>query len=274
MPLEPGDSAIRTFSLLDQIVTVLDPSSNNVFFWPFLESSSDTVQTYGAGIDEQLDVTIATATAGLDAVIGFGPHQHPGGIHSYNFEASESPALVGADVATLSFVSGGNDTAMSIGCFFYRQTTNTRVLMAKYDVAGTLREYKLDVDANDLRLLLYDESANAEEGVRTTTALNLGQWYCGIVTYGGVGGDGSGAAADDMIIYIDGVAVTDTDGDNASYVDMEDTTAPLMIGATDDKAAPATEFDGRIALPFLVNAQLTAANAATFNGLGRTLLGL
>ena len=264
---------IKTFDLLDQLMTVLDAGTNNVFFWPFLEGSGSHIQTYGQAEDAELDVTTATATIGLDAVTGFSPLLHVGGVHSHQFVLAESPALVGADAANLSF-NGTTDTAMSIGCFFLVSPGNSGTLVAKFDVAGTLREYKLDIESNDLRFTVYDESIDAQEGVRTTTALNDGQWYCGITTYGGAGGNGSGQAADDMIIYIDGVAVTDTDIDDANYVDMEGTAAPLMIGATDDKAAPASEFTGRIALPFIVNAELTAANAATINGIGRILLGL
>ena len=270
----PTRAPVNTFDLLDQIVTILDPGTNNVFFWPFLEGSGSHVQAYGQAEDEELDVTAAAATIGLDAVTGFSPLLHVGGIHSYQFVLEESPALVGADTANLSMISGGVDAAFSIGCIFLVSPGNSGTLMAKFDVAGTLREYKLDIQANDLRFTVYDESVDAQEGVRTTTALNDGQFYSGIVTYSGVGGDGAGAAADGMIIYIDGAAVADTDIDDANYVDMEDTTAPLMIGATDDKAAPATEFTGRIALPFIVNAALTAADIAAINGLGRRLLGL
>lgn len=269
----PTRAPVNTFGLLDQIVTILDPGSNNVFFWPFLESVGDYAQTYGAGVDEALDITVAGSSVGLDlAATSFSPFRHPGGVHSYHFESGDSPALVGADVATLSF-NGTTDAAMSLGCFFYRQSAGG-TLIAKYDVAGTLREYKLDLDSNDLRFLAYDESVNVEEGVRTTAALALGQWYFGVVTYGGAGGNGSGQAADDMLVYIDGALVADTDIADASYVDMEGTTAPLMIGATDDKTAPASEFDGRIALPFILNAELTAANIAAINGLGQRLLGL
>ncbi len=266
---------IKTFDLLDQIMTVLDAGSNNVFFWPFLESVGDRVQVYGQAEDEELDVTAAGSTVGLQTTSSsLSPYRHVGGVHSFGFVLEESTALVGADTANLTFISGSTDIAFSMGCFFFVAPGNSGTLMSKFDVAGTLREYKLDIESNDLRGTLYDESANAQEGVRTTTALNDGQWYYGLVTYGGAGGNGSGQAADDMIIYIDGASVTDTDIDDANYVDMEDTTAPFLIGATDDKAAPASEFTGRIALPHLLNAELTAANAVTINRLGRTLLGL
>ena len=69
------------------------------------------------------------------------------------------------------------------------------------------------------------------------------------------------------------MAVADTDIDDATYVDMEDLGGPLMIGAADDNAAPANEFTGRIALPFICGKALSAANVAAIKGLGDQLLG-
>lgn len=276
MPLQNPVSFIDTFTLLDDYIAVLVPGTNTSFFWPFLEASGDIARHWGTDVTAaDLDVTAGSATVGIAADdLGLSPYQHLGGVYSYQFVLANSPALVASDAAALTFVSGGNDTALSIGCWFYRGTTGGGTLMAKYDVAGTAREYKLDIDSNDLRLVLYDESANVEEGVRTTTALNAGQWYFGVVTYSGVGGGGGGEAADGMTVYIDGSSVADTDIDNASYVDMEDIAAPFLIGATDDKAAPASEFTGRIALPFMVATELTSANVSSLYSIGRKLLNL
>ncbi len=278
----PGRKEIKTLALLNQLVTVLDPDTNNVFFWPFLEGNGDIVQPYGTGIDEELDVTAATATLALDAATaGYHPVLHAGGIHSYHFEAGDNQALVGADAATLSF-NGTTDAAFTVGCFFYVQS-GTGTLIAKYDVAGSAEEWRLHTVAGpDLALEVFEAGGeDSSETAQTTTALNAGQWYCGAVAYGGAGGSGSAGgattAADDMTIYIDGASVGSTsskvDG-VGGYADMVGAAAPLMIGATDDKAAPANEFNGRIALPFLVNAELTAANMVTITGIGRTLLGL
>ncbi len=272
MPLQNPVSFIDTFTLLDDFIGVLVPGTNTSFFWPFLEGSGNRLRHWGTDVTvAELDVTTATASIAVDAATGFAPYKHLGGVYSYQFVLAASPALVAADAAALTF--GVPDTAISIGCWFYLGAT-PGTLMSKFDVAGTLREYKLDIESNDLRFTLYDESANAQEGVRTTTALNLDQWYFGVVTYNGDGGNGSGQAADGMAIYIDGSVVTDTDIDDANYVDMEDTTAPFLIGATDDKAAPASEFTGRIALPFMVAAELTSANVSSLYSIGRKLLNL
>jgi hypothetical protein len=119
---------------------------------------------------------------------------------------------------------------------------------------------------------VYDENQTAEEGVQTDVALSTRQWYFGVGTYSGVGGNG-GAVADGMILYVDGAAVADVDTNDATYVDMEDLGGNLIIGATGDLAAPADEFTGRIALPFVTGQALSAANVAALYGLGRQLLG-
>ncbi len=271
---------IRTFDLLDQIMTALDAATNDVFFYPFLEESGSHIQSYGQSEDEELDVTAANATLGLDAVTGYSPLTHLGGVNSYQFVAAESQALVGADAANLSF-NGTTDAAFSIGCMFLVSPGNTGALIAKYDVAGSAEEYRLHILAGpDLGLEVFETGGeDSSETRQTTTALNDGQWYSGIIVYDGTGGTGSAGgatnAADGMTIYIDGVATAGTsskvDG-VGGYADMVGGAAPLMIGATDDKAVPANEFTGRIALPFIVNAALTSANAVTISAASRTLL--
>lgn len=263
----------KTFTLLDRIITILDATNNNVFFWPFLESTGIDIQSYKDD-DEPLLSGEAGAYAELnDPATGWAPLMHQGGVYSYHFEGADDQHLEGADAANLSF-NGTTDTAFSVGCWFYTEGA-TGTLISKYDVGGTLREWKFDLAAGpDLRLFLYDESATAEEGAQTTTALSTRRWYFGVATYGGAGGDGGGAAGDDILIYVDGALVADTDTDDAAYVDMEDSTAPLMIGATDDNAAPASEFTGRIALPFIVNVKLAAAQIDELYGIGKVLLGV
>ncbi len=265
-----GSKAVKTFDLLDQFAAVL--GSTQTHLWPFLESTGIDVQAY-----KEQDVPLQSGEAAAfveldDPATGFAPLMHAGGVHSYHFEAGDDQHLVGANTGSLSY-NGTTDIAMSIGCFFYIDS-GTGTLLAKYDVAGTLREWKFDLAAGpDLRFTVYDESVDKEEGAQTVTALSTRRWYFGIGTYSGVGGN-AGAVGDGTVIYVDGAAVTDTDIDAAGYADMEDGGSPLMIGATDDNAAPASEFTGRIALPFVCGKELSAANAVTLNGIGRTLLGL
>ena len=262
---------IKTFQLLDQFIATL--GSTRTFFWPFLESTGVLVQSYGEQDESLIPSKIAAAVALDNASEGFQPLEHAApGIHSYHFEAALNQHLIGADAAALSH-SGGTDAAFSIGCFFYIDS-GTGTLIAKYNAANTAREYKFDFAAGpDLRFFVYDEDQTAEEGVHTDTALSTRQWYFGVGTYSGIGGNG-GAVADGMVLYVDGAAVTDVDTDDATYVDMEDLGGDIMIGATGDLAEPLNEFTGRIALPFITGKQLSAAEVTTLFGLGKTLLGL
>ena len=259
----PTRAPVNTFDLLDQMVDIL--GTTRTFFWPFLESSGTVIQSY-----REQDEPLAATDSGSE---GFHPYRHSGGVHSLHFEAGDDQHLVGADAANLSHF-GSTDAAFSLGCFFYIDS-GTGTLIAKYDVAGTAREYKLDFAAGpDLRFVMYDESADKEEGVQTTAALNTRQWYLGIATYSGVGGAPGVGAGQGVTLYVDGVAVADTDIDDNGYVDMEDLGCPLMIGATDDSAAPASEFTGRIALPFICGKELSAGEVAALYGLGVRLLGV
>ena len=261
----------KTFTQLDKIVTIL--GSTRAFFWPFLESTGVLIQSYKEEDESVVPSKDGAALALNDAAESFEPYMHPGGVHSYHFEAGLGQHLVGADAANLSQFAS-TDAAFSLGCFFYIDS-GTGTLIAKYDVAGTAREYKLDFAAGpDLRFVMRDESQAKEEGVQTTAALNTRQWYLGIATYSGVGGEPGVGAGQGVILYVDGAAVTDSDIDDNGYVDMEDLGCPLMIGATDDQAAPASEFTGRIALPFICGKQLSAAEVTTLYGIGKVLLGV
>ena len=266
----PTRAPVNTFALLDQMLTIL--GSTRTFLWPFFEGTGIDIQSYGEQDAPLLSGETAAAVALDNALTGWAPYMHPGGVHSYHFEGGDDQHLTITDTANLSHF-GGTDAAFSVGCFFYIDS-GTGTLIAKYDAAGTAREYKLDFAAGpDLRFVMYDESATAEEGAQITTALSTRRWYFGVGTYSGVGGDGAGAAGDGVTLYVDGVAVANTDIDDATYVDMEDLGGPLMIGATDDNAAPASEFTGRIALPFICGKVLTAANVAAIKGIGDQLLG-
>ncbi len=266
MPLEPGDSSIKTFDLLDQIVTVL--GSTKTSLWPLVESTGSIVRTYGESAH------IFTMTDGGSG--GFLPVQHVGLIQSYHFDKTDSMHGAGEDHADFSF-AGGTDAAFSVGAWVNRDMAGAEQgILAKYDVAGSLREWKLELDiANKIYLELYDESLDDTVTSTGDTALTLNKWQFVVATYGGEGGN-PGKSGMTMPLYLDGVAETETiaDGGGNVYEDMEDTATPLMLGAADDTAAPTIEMDGRIALPFVCGKKLSAAEVAALYGIGRTLLGL
>ena len=262
----PGRKEIRTFALLDQFLAVL--GSTKTSFWPLVESTGSIVRTYGESAH------IFTMTDGGSG--GFLPVQHVGFIQSYHFDKTDSMHGAGEDHADFSF-AGGTDAAFSVGAWVNRDVAGAeQAILAKYDVAGTLREWMLKLDiSNKLELELYDESLDDTVLSTSTTSLTLNTWQFVVATYGGEGGN-PGKVGMTMPLYVDGVVEPETiaDGGGNVYEDMEDTATPLMLGAADDTAAPTIEMDGRIALPFVCGKKLTAANVTTLFGIGKTLLGL
>jgi hypothetical protein len=258
--------AVPTYRYLDQILAIL--GSTKTSLWPLVESTGSIVRTYGESAH------IFTMTdAGAD---GFVPVIHASLVHSYHFDKTDDMHGAGEDHADFSF-GGGTDAAFSVGAWVNRDVAGAeQAILAKYDVAGTLREWKFVIDgSNKIALELFDESIDDVVTSTGDTSLTLNKWQLVIATYGGEGGT-PGKVGMTMPLYLDGVAESETiaDGGGNVYEDMEDTATPLMLGAADDTAAPTIEFDGRIALPFVCGKKLTAANVLTLYGLGSKLLGL
>ncbi len=262
---------VKTYELLDTILTAL--GSTKTTLWPFIETAGDAaageiVRSYGesAHIFTMID----------PGALGFMPYMHSGGVGSYHFDSTDSMNGAGEEHADFSF-DGGTDAAFSVGAWVNRDAAGAeQAILAKYDVAGTLREWKFVIDgSNKIALELYDESLDDTVTSTGDTSLTLNKWQLVIATYGGEGGT-PGKVGMTMPLYLDGVAETETiaDGGGNVYEDMEDTATPLMLGAADDTAAPTIEMDGRIALPFLCGKKLTQANVTTIYNTGRTLLGL
>ncbi|KKL68495.1 hypothetical protein LCGC14_2124420 [marine sediment metagenome] len=262
---------LPTFALLDQILTVL--GSTKTSLWPIVESTGSIIRTYGEAAH------IFTMTDGGTG--GFLPAQHVGMIQSYHFDETDSQHGAGEDHADFSF-AGGTDAAFSVGAWVNRDVAGAeQAILAKYDVAGTLREWKFGITSgNKVQLELFDESiadANAAVQAPGATSLTLNTWQFVVATYGGEGGaPGFSGSSMTMVIYLDGAADTGTVAGTGTdaYEDMEDTATPVMLGAADDTAGATIEMDGRIALPFITGKALSAAEVVTIQGIGKTLLGL
>lgn len=262
---------IRTLDLLDQMLTIL--GTTRTVLLPFMADRGTLVQSYGASVHD------FTAPAALQTE--FMPYQHPGGALSYYFDRALDNHLGGADHADFSGISGGVDAAFSIGAWCQPRLAGAQqTLMAKYDVAGTLREWQLGLSAAELiNFELFDESiadANAAVSAPGLTALTLNQFAFVVATYGGEGGaPGFAGSTMTLAVYLNGVSDTGTVAGSGTddYVDMENLAVPPMIGAADDAASPTFEFDGRIALPFICGKALSASEVGEIHILGRRLLG-
>lgn len=262
MPLHNPLGPIATFRHLDDILTIL--GSTTTSFWPFVENTGAIVRTYGESAH------IFTMTDG--GANGFMPVQHPGFIQSYHFDKTDDMHGAGEDHADFSFGNGTTtDAAFSVGGWVNRDVAGAiQVMLAKYDAAGTDREWFLSINAsNDIEFELYDDNANEDETASGDTQLTLNKWQFVVAAYDGA------QATPEVNLYLDGALDNDgTTTESGSYVAMQAGATPIMLGAADDTAAPTNEMDGRLALPFICGKQLTAANVSSLYAIGQTLLGL
>ena len=267
---------LRTFDILDQMAAVL--GSVRTTIWPFLESVDSEIRSYA----ESVHVLTSSDGAARLLEAEFSPVQHPGGIHSYNIVRGDSNHLAGTDDDDFSPVVGAVDVAFSVGAWVMPTLAGTQqTLLAKFDVAGSLREWQLGLSAAELiNFELFDESiadANASVAAPGTTALTLNQWAFVVATYGGQGGlPGFAASTMTLTVYLNGADDTGTVAGSGAdaYVDMENTATLLMVAAADDTAGPTFELEGRIALPFICGRELSATQVSELHSLGRRLLGL
>lgn len=260
-----GSKAIKTFSLLDQIITVL--GSTKTTFWPLLESQDDNrddLELYS------YKESIHTLVVNGDATEPFYPYRHIGGVHSLSFDGAENQFLSSADSVDFTFKgAGAEDEPFSIGLWMLPRDITGVTFMAKYDT-NVAREWRFQINgSNKLVIELYDEDVDKTEIGTSTTSVTSNQWTFVVITY-----DGTETAP---VVGFYQNATKDATIDTtevAGYINMEDLGTALTIGADLATGAAANEFTGRIALPFICGKELSQANVTTLYGVGQTLLGL
>jgi len=256
---------LTTFKLLDDMVAIL--GSTKTSFWPMIESTGSVIRTY----EESVHYFTMTEIGAL----GFYPYRHPGGVNSMHFLRSDDQHGAGEDHADFTFNGGEGppattDLPFSLGAWVWQDVQGAVVVvLSKYDIVGTDREWQYYIDAaNKPTLELYDDNANADEIGDADTALNLNEWHQIIVTYDGAQDDPG------VTFYLDGVADGTGTTEGGAYVAMQAGATPILLGARRVTAATSEEFDGRIALPFITGVELSAAAVASLYGIGARLLGI
>lgn len=261
-----GRRELKTFSLLDQIVTVL--GGTKLSFWPFIQATGTTLLPYGSGTDGVL----LTASSAIESILD--PFQHVGGVYSLKNDGTTN-WLQAADNANFSFGDATIDSPFSLGAWILVEEAlgTIRSILAKYAPgAAVAREYELRFSATGKLIFeLFDESAGSNEVATSTgTAITPYIWQFITMTYDG------GETAPVINLYLNGVSVHDgTSVETGAYVAMEDLGQQFRVGARDDGAGAANQvLQGRVALPFVTGSELTAANVTTLYGLGQELLGV
>ena len=250
-----------TEGLLNDILTMLGTTTTSL--WPGWEDTGTLITGIGVG-----DLASAETGGAAEALEDdFAPQKLPCGLHSYHFHPTGDHHFTGVDHASYSFAG---DTPFSCGAWIRPNTIVSNAIIAKYDAAGTDREWKLWIGATGLLTLeLYDESADTTEIAAATSALTAGQWVMVAATYDGT------AAAPLIWLYVNGAAVNaGASVETGAYVSMDAGATPIMVGAAGVSATPETEFHGRIALPWITGQELTAAEVQTLYALTAPMMGI
>lgn len=249
---------------LNDILSLLGATKTSL--WPLWESTGQLVT--GIGVGDLIPSETGGAAEALED--DFAPLQLPCGLYSYHLHPTGDHHLAGVDDAAYTFGSGAADVAFSCGAWIRPNAIASNTIMAKYDAAGTAREWRLWIDAaGKLDLELYDESADTTEIATSTAALTAGQWVMVTATYDGT------EATPEVWLYVDHTAVNaGATTETGAYVAMEDTATPLTIGCSGTTALPAGEFHGRIALPWITGKALTAVEVAQLYAITAPMAGI
>jgi len=238
----PGNEA-----KINDILTILGVTKRS--FWPFYEGWGELVTCIGAG---DL-IPSETAGAAEDLSDDFSPvalgYGIPFGIYSYHFHPTGDHHLAGIDHGDYSFAAA----PFSVGAWIRPTTVVNNTIVAKYDVAGTDREFRFWIDAaGKLNLELYDDTANASE-IAVGPLVTQGQMQHVVATYDGV------LVTPTVKLYVNGALVTSVLTETGLFIDIIPGATPLTVACSGVTALPTNEFHGRIALPFLTGKALTAA---------------
>jgi len=225
---DAGDAALDNFRR-DLLATLGDAR----LLW--LPKSSDTT-TNTDDTRHARTITYDATIAGDTTALGSGIAWDLDG----TAEEADTP-----DTTELSFGDGAVDEAFSMVALVNLDQIDATgtVIASKWDSGGGTREYLLQVDATtgNLRLELYDDTANDFIGRLGGTALTATNWGLCVSTY-----DGSGSVTG-IRLYLDGVRIDTSDVGAGGYVAMNNLATPLNIG-TRIGASPELFWDGQMAM--------------------------
>lgn len=147
------------------------------------------------------------------------------------FNGTSSVVTV-ADDDKFSFTDGTDDLPFSISAFVKMTDATNFTIASKYSSSNEWRFYVNAAD--DLSLALTDGTNSAFVTTDTDLSGYEGQWIHVGMSYAGAGpsaasGNAFSAAADGMVLYINGVAVPIT-ATSGSYAGMSSTSDPVTIG--------------------------------------------
>ena len=179
-----------------------------------------------------------------------------------------------SDNNDLSFGDGINDEAVTwFGVIDIIDGTVQAILSKKDDTTGfEQREYMIYIlNTRIMKLRQHDESAGVVSERISTIPIPTG-WHTYAITSPG---DGGATSMNNVKIYFDGVEVASTANNNASYVAMENLTAPLLIGTyIGGGGVPVSLINGNIALTGIDGSEWSVFDIHRFHQLCKGLYGI
>lgn len=217
------------------ISSLFTSSASGSETWTIIPRSSNTTTTPDAG-NGGYNVTwrAQTTTTSIQAWTAK-PSTLGNGISPVFTNASANNGRAD-DNAFFSLTSAGADTP-GTWLALVKVTSDiagAKTVAAKYDDQADNCEWFLDISGTEtVRMFLYDDSASATCATfiskSSSTSITIGQWYLLAVTYNG------DATADGINIYaLSETAIStigDTNGGAGVYASMDNTAAPVFIGA-------------------------------------------
>lgn len=199
--------------------------------------------------DQSLNGRTLTADASMSLVSS--------GLGYYRTFNGTSQYLTTPDAANLSFGNGTADSPFSvIAVANVTDTAAARGIVGKWGSLGTTQEWLFRVESGDtLSLFIRDGTASAQPSRISNSAITQGSWSVLGATY--TAATGGATAANDITLYQAGAVIASTATNSGSYVAMEDQTAEVAIGATNDHAS--SFFSGSIGLVAIAAKSLSAS---------------
>lgn len=255
--LAPPGSPLGNYLRDEFIAAVLDICGKVETLWlPKLGNTTTTTESSQKARVYTYDATIASRIG----VQGSGL--------SVSFDGISNEADT-PDVASLSFGDSSNDSPFSIVAWLNQTaTTGVKQIFAKYDTAGTLREYAFYLDAAEkLNLELYDESTDGTLIRRYNTALATGSVLNVAATYDGLGVQGG------IKLYSAAAQIDDTNGSGGAYTAMENLATVGRIFSS-GSGTPAEYFSGTGHCIIVVRGALSVDELWMLKAAGNAYFGL
>ena len=224
------------------------------------DGSNWTINDYGSGGNDGTSSGMDSSNlvvSDLQQTSGYSPYALDfDGINDY---------LNCGDSNTFSFGNGSTDSPFSISAWVNMTDATQFRIANKFDSTSN-GEYIFTVGGSDQLLFqLYDNSENAYIGKKSNTVLTSyqGQWIHLVGTYDGT------SSLSGIKLYLNSSKVDDTNNNSGTYVAMENTTEPFLIGRQKSHSGSVSYSNGKISNAAIFNTELSSTQVTEIYNQGR-----